>query len=203
MPYPVIDFPKIKSPFIRHHIDGHYFCTPEIEPGYEWVFTEPGVKAVDKLHGTNICLVFDDGKLLHVDNRSTRILESPEIRLGLPTSLSRVLQGVLVAFERGWLPKDIKGRIYGELVGPTINGNLHRLDKHHFVPFDYLKASHHWKSWARGDYPKDYQTIKDWFKELPSLFAKKIAKQDVLAEGLVFHHLDGRMAKLRRDMFYA
>ena len=46
----IVDFKKIKSPFIRAHNErGEYIVTPEIEPGYEWIF-EDGVRAVDKLH---------------------------------------------------------------------------------------------------------------------------------------------------------
>ena len=50
-------------------------------------------------------------------------------------------------------------------------------------------------------YPKDYDSISTWFRQLPSLFNKRLALPEIQAEGLVFHHPDGRMAKLRRDMF--
>lgn len=53
----VIDFPKVKSPFVRETIGGHYVVTPNIEPGYQWVFEDDGVMAMDKLHGTNVCVV--------------------------------------------------------------------------------------------------------------------------------------------------
>ena len=80
----IVDFPKIKSPFVREKINGRYLVTPKIEEGYEWVFEDEGVKAVDKLHGTNICVTIEDGKVYAVDNRKTRVLESPFIDINSP-----------------------------------------------------------------------------------------------------------------------
>jgi len=48
------DMPKIESPFIRKEIDGNYIVTPEIAEGYEWVFEDDSVMAIEKLHGTNV-----------------------------------------------------------------------------------------------------------------------------------------------------
>ena len=35
------DMPKLESPFVRKDIAGRYLVTPEIAPGYEWVFDDP------------------------------------------------------------------------------------------------------------------------------------------------------------------
>ena len=57
------------------------------------------------------------------------------------------------------------------------------------------------------DFPKLYspfirrETDKEWFKNLHSLFSMRMGKKDILTEGLVFYHPDGRICKLRRDMF--
>lgn len=196
------DYPKISSPFVRKMIDGKYLAIDEIEPGFEWVFEDEGVHAVDKLHGTNICLIFVDGILQSIDNRATRIFDKPCISANLKTNEARMIEGVINAFERKWIDKHFTGRMYGELVGPTINGNIHHLVKHYFVPFDYLISHCHWKSWIANKYPKTFDSIQTWFKDLPSLFTKKMTKETQLAEGLVFYHPDGiRKAKLRRDMF--
>jgi hypothetical protein len=46
------DFPKLESPFQRENKNGEYVVTPNINPGYEWVFNDvENVKAVEKLHG--------------------------------------------------------------------------------------------------------------------------------------------------------
>ena len=36
----VRDMPKLESPFIRKMINNRYVVTPEINPGYEWVFED-------------------------------------------------------------------------------------------------------------------------------------------------------------------
>ena len=198
----VKDYPKIRSPFVRKSIDGKYLATPEIEEGFSWVFKDEGVYAVDKIHGSNICLIFQDGILQSIDNRKNRIIDKPCISANLKTNEARMIEGVINAFERKWIEKGFTGRIYGELVGPTLNGNIHNLTKHYFVPFDYLKEHCHWKTWIANKYPKTFESIRLWFKDLPSLFTKRMTKEFDLAEGLVFYHPDGqRKAKIRRDFF--
>jgi hypothetical protein len=198
----VKDYPKISSPFVRKEINGKYLSTPEIQKGYDWVFSDEGVHAVDKLHGTNICLIFQDGILQSIDNRANRIIDKPCISANLKTNEARMIEGVINAFERKWIEKGFTGRLYGELVGPTLNCNIHNLTKHYFVPFEYLKAHCHWKTWIANKYPKTFESIRLWFKDLPSLFTQRMTKEFDLAEGLVFYHPDGqRKAKLRRDFF--
>lgn len=193
---PVVDYPKLKSPFVRAEINGKWRCTDQIEPGFEWL-TDPGVLAVDKLHGTNVCVNIAGDLIESIDNRGTRIVQSCFLKTnGMG---AKMLIGVMNAANRGWLPKD--GKIYGELLGPDINGNIHKTDSYLFVPFDYLKSKCHWHSWVQNKYPKNFQAISEWFKELPSLFSDRVFGQKVLAEGLVFYHPDGRKCKLRRDMF--
>jgi hypothetical protein len=64
-----------------------------------------------------------------------------------------------------------------ELVGPKIQGNPEHYDKHVLIPH---KRAHQY------DLPdRSYEGIKEFFKE-----------KDI--EGLVFHHEDGRMAKIRK-----
>ncbi|MBF8263943.1 MAG: hypothetical protein HW387_1608 [Parachlamydiales bacterium] len=199
---PVIDFPKIKSPFKRIVNErSEYIVIPEIEEEYAWIFEE-NVRAVDKLHGTNICVHFQEGRVIAIDNRTTRVLQEPiEILAKDNGTRSRFLLGILHSAERGWLDAFTEGPVYGELIGPEINTNLHEIPYPLFVPFNYLYDKCHWKSWINNKYPKNYDSISTWFKSLYSLFTERVMKKQVLAEGLVFHHPDGRMAKLRRDMF--
>jgi len=63
----VKDYPKISSPFVRKEINGKYLATPEIQKGYDWVFSDEGVHAVDKLHGClhyHTKILTDQGLLL-------------------------------------------------------------------------------------------------------------------------------------------
>lgn len=195
---PIVDYPKLHSPFVRVETPGRRasIVIDQIAEGFEW-FYDRGVVAVDKLHGTNICVNIAGGLIESIDNRDTRIIQSCFLKTnGIGCKL---LMGVLNAGNRGWLPKD--GKVYGELVGPDINQNIHKSDNYLFVPFDYLRSKCHWHSWVQNKYPKNFQAISDWFKELPSLFSDRVFGQKVMAEGLVFYHPDGRRCKLRRDMF--
>ena len=197
----IINFPKIKSPFVRQKINGKYQVTPEIAEGYEWVFEDPAVLAVDKLHGTNICCIFDKGVLQTIDNRTTRITDQPHISANWSPDAYRAIEGVVQALKRGWIDKHYTGRMYGELVGPAINGNIHKLDMHHFVPFDYLKKKCTWRSWSGNKCPKTFDSIQNWFSTIPSLFTERMTGRKELGEGIVFHGKNGEMAKLRRDMY--
>ena len=60
------DMPKIESPFVRKEINGIYVVTPEIAEGYEWVFNDDKVLATEKLHGTNVSILIQDGIITSV-----------------------------------------------------------------------------------------------------------------------------------------
>ena len=53
------DMPKLYSPFVRKEIKGAYVCINEISEGYEWVFEDESVMAIEKLHGTNVSISWD------------------------------------------------------------------------------------------------------------------------------------------------
>lgn len=190
------DFPKLYSPFVRQTINNNYIVTPNIDEDYSWVFGD-GVRAVDKLNGTNICLRIEKGNISRLFNRTTEkfILNVNQTRWE-----GAAMEGIANAIQRGWLSRK-DGDCYGELIGEIFNDNPHKIQGHLFVPFDYLRSKCHWHSWANNKYPKDFETISEWFKELPSLFNIRLKLPDIKAEGLVFYHYDGRQAKLRRDMF--
>ena len=198
---PIVDFPKIKSPFVREKINGRYVVTPKIEEGYEWVFEDNTVRAVDKLHGTNVCVHFEGGVFKALDNRATRIIHEPNISLTASKIAFRMIQAVINSIEMGLIDNVDTASMYGEIIGPTWNGNIHRVEQPLFVPFDKLREKYHWHSWASNKYPKTFESISEWFKELSSLFSERGLHKMAFAEGIVFTHPDGRMAKLRRDMF--
>lgn len=190
------DFPKLQSPFIRQTINKNYIVTPDIDPDYQWVF-EDGVRAVTKINGTNVCIRIKDGKIQRVFNRTT---EKFIFSVTQTKWEGACMEGLAKAIQREWLKLE-DGDYYGELIGEIFNGNPHKIQGHLFVPFNYLQSKCHWRSWQKNLYPKDFETISEWFKELPCLFNQRLKFPDIEAEGLVFYHHDGRMAKLRRDMF--
>ena len=194
----ITNFPKLHSPFIRKTIDNNHVVTSEIDEDYKWVFEDAGVMAVDKIDGTNICVRIKNGKIQRIFNRT----HEKFIFNVLQTSFEGVvMEGLAKAIQRGWLKVE-DGDHYGELIGKTINSNRHQLQDHLFVPFNYLKEHCFWKSWVQNKYPKDYDTIREWFKDgIISLFNQRMCLPEIKAEGLVFYHVDGRMAKLRLDMW--
>ena len=189
----ILDMPKIQSPFIRKMVDGSYVVTPEVAEGYGWVFEDDDVVAVEKLDGTNVSVVIEDGVVKHVFNRTARI---PFFNKGKKF----IIEGVLNSFERGYLDLT-DGQYFGELIGPKLNQNPYDLDEHLWIPFStYALERLRYTSW--GKYPKDFKAISSWFEhDLFSLFIRKRSGEVTFPEGIVFTHSDGRMAKLRRDMF--
>ena len=185
------DMPKLQSPFVREFNDKHeYVVIDEINPGYEWVFEDPEVIAVEKLDGTNVSIIINENNITDVFNRTARI---PFINKGKQF----IIEGVQNAYERGYLKFLPNGQHFGEVIGPKLQKNPYKLDKHLFIPFSKLQKEYKYKSW--GKYPKDFESISEWFKNLKPLFGRKYNSDYV--EGIVFTHPDGRMAKLRRDMF--
>jgi hypothetical protein len=149
---------------------GEYVVIDKIKEGFEWVFTDESVMAIEKLHGTNVSILIENGVVTAIFNRTERI---PFINKGKKW----IVEGILNAFERGYIDLLGDGQHFGELVGETFG------QKH-------LK----YKSW--GKYPE---------KDLIPLYACMIqgeeGRKNGFVEGVVFTHPDGRMAKLRKDMY--
>lgn len=66
-----------------------------------------------------------------------------------------------------------------ELVGPKVNGNKHKFGHHHFRRHD---------EYVLENVPRTFEGMKAYM-------------QDFNYEGIVFHHEDGRMAKITRKKF--
>jgi hypothetical protein len=191
------DMPKLESPFVREIIDGEYVVTPKVAEGYEWVFEDESVMAIEKLHGTNVSIVMQDGVITAVFNRTERI---PFFNKGK----AHIIEGILESYKRGFTEHLLDGQHYGELIGEKLQGNPYKIKGHLWIPFETFGQKHlRYKSW--GKYPKDFETISEWFKELIPLYACMVqgeeGRKSGYVEGVVFTHPDGRMAKLRKDMF--
>jgi hypothetical protein len=184
------DMPKLESPFVREN----HILTPKIAEGYEWVFEDDSVMAIEKLHGTNVSIVIEDGIVKSIWNRTERIIPF------VTKSKGFIIEGLLESFNRGYLDLLEDGQHFGELIGEKVNGNPYKIKGHLWIPFKTFGQKHlRYKSW--GKYPKDFETISNWFKELIPLYSSMQGDRKGFVEGIVFTHPDGRMAKLRRDMF--
>lgn len=191
------DMPKLHSPFKRIiNEKGHYVVIDQIEEGYEWVFNDESVMAIEKLHGTNVSILIQDGIITSIWNRTERI---PFFNKGK----QHIVMGILNSYSKGYTEFLPDGQHFGELIGPKVNGNPYNLKENIWIPFESYGQNHlRYKCW--GKYPKTFDSISEWFKELMPLYQLRVHGQEAMkefVEGIVFTHPDGRMAKLRKDMF--
>lgn len=180
---------KIISLFQRNY-DGDHLVRNEVVPGAEWVIVGEGI-ATDKYDGT--CCLFKDGQLFKRHELKqgkatpagfTPAQESPDPVTGdmpgwIPISehdtadrWHREAIANQMLFEGTPL---VDGQTY-ELVGPKINGNSDRWKAHRLVLHGH------------GHYPHFPRT----FDEIKAAFAKGWQ-----GEGIVWHHSDGRMVKIK------
>jgi hypothetical protein len=198
-------FPKLESPFVRTETgSGEYLVTNSIASGYEWVFENSDVDAVEKLDGENIAVFINESG--SVESIYTR--EGIEVAPFADPTKSYIIKGVLDAYQRGWVEMLESGELhYGELVGPKCHGNKYDLSEHMWVPFEYARENLTFESW--GEYAKTYEAISSWFRDsLIPLFYSRIhnipfdeLSDSAYVEGVIFTHPNGQMAKIRRNMF--
>lgn len=175
---------KIISLFQRNY-DGDRLVRNEVVPGAEWVIAGEGVATV-KFDGT--CCMIRDGKLYkRYDVKSGRTPPIGFEPAQEPDSVTGHWPGwLLVGNEPGdkwhreaWenletMPAD---GTY-ELCGPKVQGNPEGLSTHKLIAHGC----------ERLDAPRTYNEIKEWLRY------KSI-------EGIVWHHPDGRMVKIKRRDF--
>ncbi len=134
----ICDMPKLHSPFVREkNKKGEYVVTPTIEEGYEWVFEDSEVKAVEKLHGTNVSIYVQSGVITGIWNRTARI---PFFNRGK----EYIIDGVREAYKRKYIDVLVEGQYFGECIGPKINGNPYKLDKTLWIPFSRLQSKYYY-----------------------------------------------------------
>lgn len=204
----VEDMPKIHSPFVRKETDGKYCVTPQVEEGYEWVFEDDRVLAVEKLHGTNVSCLMEGGEVVGVWTRSRRIPAFSKNQ-----NDQYILEGIYNSLLRGYMDRLLDGQHFGELIGPKVNGNPYQLEEHIWIPFQSYAEKHlSYESWGR--YPKTFEAIKGWFEHgLIPLFHARWHNQSfseaegAFVEGIMFTHPapdeleTPPYAKLRYDMW--
>lgn len=199
----ISDMIKIESPFIRIlDEDNEYIVTSDINPGFEWVFTggEDEVLCTEKLDGTDVSIVIENGKITRIFNRTNEIPFFNKGTQGVP-----IVKAILESYDRGYCDFT-DGQYFGEVIGPKFNGNPLKLTEHIWIPFNTYAREHLvYKSYHK--YPKDFENLKKWFlgeiKDggIFSLLARRKGIE-LKPEGVVFHNLKtGQMAKLRLDMF--
>ena len=191
------NFPKLQPPFVRDTTrEGRGCLTPGIVPGYEWVFEDPDVIASEKLDGTGVSIVVQDGTITSVWNRTNPIPWSVMAN-------SEFARGIRKAHEKGYFSLDQDRQIYGELMGPgpNIPSNFLNLPEPRWFPFEWIREHYTYRSFH--EYPKTYDGWREWFRDgLTSLASPMFGAGKRPPEGIVFYRPStGEMAKLRRDMW--
>lgn len=186
---------KIPTLFKRDP-DDMRFVTREVHPDCQWVLDGEGV-ATRKYDGT--CVMFDGDAWWA--RREVKPGKTP------PPNFAAVEHDDTTGKTVGWEPIEQSpfGKIHAEavepmvafgdfigerppagtyeLIGPKINGNPENCGYH--------RLERHGNAEQIGDVPLDFDGLRDF---IASLGADGV-------EGIVWHHPDGRMAKLKRRDF--
>lgn len=183
---------KIPTLFER---DDHFKVVDKPRAECAWVFAGEGTPT-EKLDGTNIRLTVRSGRLVRVEKRRNPSKQQ---------KAQGIVDGWYVdadehAAEDKWVlaaagNTDVSqwpdGEHACEALGPRVQGNPLGLDDHLCVPFNLAAPS-------LPEVPRGYDELRAYLAELESRFAP-----GHLAEGIVFHHPDGRRAKIKRKDFPA
>lgn len=179
---------KIKSLFQRNY-DGDRLVRNELVPGTEWVTNGEGI-ATRKWDGT--CCKIEKGVFYkRYDAKHGKIPPDGFIPAQEPDPITGHWPGWLKVsdtakedkwFREGFMNTNadlliLEGTF--ELVGPRINGNKDGFGQH----FLLLHGND-----IIDDAPRSFDELKEYFK-------------DKLIEGIVWHHPDGRMVKIKRKDF--
>lgn len=182
---------KIPTLFARDYAARPAHVLPEVTPGCEWVLAGEGAPT-RKWDG--VCFQLDDSGAWW-SRREVKPGKTP------PDNFIQVAYDDTTEKAYGWEPVDQTGwrDIHTEalthwfdagpgtyeLVGPRVNGNHDRFEAH-------VLLFHGWAPFSvRNDVattPRDYVGLHQWLHARPY-------------EGIVWHHPDGRMAKLKAADF--
>jgi hypothetical protein len=167
----------------------------KVREGCEWVFAGEGA-ATEKLDGTNVRLTVRGGICVRVEKRRnpSKLQKQQGVKDGWYVDADEFGQ------EDKWIYEAVKntslstwpdGEHSCEALGPNIQGNALGLERHLCVPFN-LEIP------AYVEIPRSYAGLQKALAELQSRYSPQH-----LAEGIVFHHPDGRRAKIKRKDFPA
>lgn len=171
---------KIPTIFIRNP-DNMRELLQKQHPDCDWVFRGEGV-ATRKYDGT--CVLIENGN--YYKRREIKKGKIP------PSDFIEIEHDQNTDKRVGWVPvdpndkgdkwhmeafnKDLEDGTY-ELCGPKIQGNPEGYESHVLI--------RHSEAEQYENVPRTYEKIKEWF-----------SNKDI--EGIVFHHEDGRMAKIKK-----
>lgn len=181
---------KIISLFQRNY-DGDRLVRNEVVPNAEWVLAGEGI-ATRKFDGT--CCLVRNGKLYK--RHEVKPGGKPPLNFESANEVDKT-----TGKQQGWIPvgesnedrwhREGFARLMAsglcipdmeftcELCGPKVQGNPENVENHTLIVHSGLKGE---------DCPRDFNGIKAW-----------LAVRDI--EGIVWHHPDGRMVKIKKKDF--
>lgn len=175
---------KITTLFQRNH-DGYHLVRNEVVPGAEWVLIGEG-KATRKWDGT--CCVAREGKLYkrYTLKRGRTASSDFEPATEVDSETGKQEGWVPVTGSDKWHIEALRRRRVTpdgtyELLGPKIQGNPERIAIHVLYPHGVIPVD---------NFPRSFDDIREWFRNPP-----------VDIEGVVWHHPDGRMVKIKASDF--
>lgn len=181
---------KIPTLFNR---DSNFKVTPTVRAGCEWVLAGEGTPT-EKLDGTNVRLTTRGGQVVRVEKRRN-------------PSKAQKQQGIIDGWyvdctedapEDRWIFEAARNTEVSawpddehscEALGPKIQGNPLALEQHTCIPFNRSAP-------VLDDVPREFDGLREFLSTLESKFSPA-----QVAEGIVFHHPDGRRAKIKRRDF--
>ena len=181
---------KIPTIFVRGE---NFRVVDEVKEGCEWVFKGEGL-ATEKLDGTNVRLTIRSGQCVRLEKRRnpTKKQKQVGIKDGWYVDADEygnedkwIYEAMLSTDLSGWP----NGEHSAEALGPNIQGNPLGLEKHVCVPFNIEIPSFE-------GIDRSFDGLRVALTELESHYSPSH-----LAEGIVFHHPDGRRAKIKRKDF--
>lgn len=173
---------KIPTVYVRDANDRRH-VTSEVNPGCEWVFAGEGV-ATRKYDGTCVMLDEDGDWWARREVKPGKaapdgfVLAQHDEVTGKTVGWEPMVQSSFAKFHDEALGNPYERRAVGtyELIGPKINGNPEHAVGHELVPHDDADILFP---------PLEHEQLKAFLLDQPY-------------EGIVWHHPDGRMAKLKR-----
>lgn len=196
----VRDYENIGASFIPGAIEikkGRFLATEQVTPGCEWVINGEGV-ATRKWDGTAV--LFMDGMWFkrydakHGKTPPPGFFEAqPEpdpitghwpgwILVNPSNPADKYIHEAITTYTETWT--DYKSGDTFEAIGPMINGNKDN------YPYHYLKLHGEEKLLGGFKFTHTFYGLKEFFEKI-----------NTNIEGIVFHHEDGRMCKVKRSDF--
>lgn len=196
---------KIPTIYIRN---SRFKVTPECNPDCEWVFRGEGT-ATEKLDGTNVRLTIRNEQVMRVEKRRNPTKDQKKLGIIDPwyTEADFVDPGDQHIFTAvSWTNYEAwpDGEHCCEAIGPKIQGNPLGLPHPRCVPFN-LPEVYDPEAYSyilpQVLSSSAFDRMRHRMDNLNSLYANDHCCPPAKAEGIVFHHPDGRRAKIKRSDF--